>query len=288
MNRVCTLYRPLVLMLTILWAIGNLQAQEDSVVKEKHIYDSSENFFNWREEIDEAYYVAPANKNQRTIAKIAAYKRDKDFWYVDAVEKLENKYVLYEHIKDSLDNAKGERKDVRNSKVKQGSQNDEMMDEEVSVIMGDQHFFTPAVWVTIFLLLIVLFAGFIFLNKDNVLLRRNSRIKDDTGKKTEENIFSIPYAAAITNAEQAGDYTKAIRLRYLEIIRLMSEASVIQYQPDFTNMDYLAQLRRSKYLEGFITVTRHYEFSWYGKLLVTEATYKKIKEDFTAFKTILV
>lgn len=275
------------LLISTFMLVGVSRAQEDSIVQEKHIYDSSENFFNWRDDIDEAYYIIPSNKNQRASAKIAAYKKDEKFWYVNAIENIENKYILYGQRKDSLNNVNKNRKDQKQSNASKETARENNVDEEVSVMVDGQSYFTPSVWVTILLLLLVLFGGFIFLNKDNVLLRKNNRTLDKDDRKADENIFSISYATAILSAEQAGDYTKAIRLQYLEIIKLMSEAGIIAYQPDLTNMNYLAQLRRSQYKDGFITVTRHYEFSWYGKLSVTEPIYKRIRDDFAAFKTTL-
>ena len=279
-------YRISLLLAVCMMVLNYLHAQ-DSTFTEKHIYDSSENFFNWREDLDESYYINLSSGNPKALAKIQAYKKDKNFWYVDAIEELENKFIVYEQMRDSLAKTGSIIDDQQQAQAPSKKRGKGKVDEDVSVLMDSQSYFTPAVWVALLLLLLILLGGFIFFNKDNVLLRKNSRVKHMNEEEANENIFSIAYASAIAMAEQDGKYPRAIRLMYLEMIKLMSESAIITYQPDLTNMDYLAQLRKSRYFDPFITITRHYEFSWYGKREVTETTYKRIKEDFTAFKTIL-
>jgi len=273
------------LLICCILLMQNLFAQDTAVQAEKHIYDSSANFFNWREELDEPYYVKTSPISAGDQAKITAYKNDKNFWYVNAVEELEDRYIAYAQMSDSMARLNtSEKKENRslNNKKQQGE-----VDEEVSVLVNGSNMFTSTTWVTLLLLLLLAFLLFIFFNKDNVLLRTNRKIETLNIDGQPENIFSISYATAIAAAECDGKYARAIRLRYLEMIKLMSESGMLNYQPDLTNMDYLEQLRSSKYLDAFITITRHYEFGWYGKLVVNEVTYKKIREDFIHFKTAL-
>ena len=58
----------------------------------------------------------------------------------------------------------------------------------------------------------------------------------------------------------------------------------IRYQQDKTNMDYLMQLYNTEYYHDFFRITRHYEYSWYGRFAVSPDAYRLISQDMEQFQ----
>lgn len=128
----------------------------------------------------------------------------------------------------------------------------------------------------------VFLALVIYYMAESGLFRRKSRIPDDKGQDLEEmpeDIFAINYQKEIDKAVANGDYRLAVRLHYLQLLKLLSAKNLIRYEQDKTNMDYLMQLHNTAYYHDFFRVTLHYEYSWYGKFAVTAETYQLILQD---------
>lgn len=104
-----------------------------------------------------------------------------------------------------------------------------------------------------------------------------------TEEEMPENIFDINYPKEIDKAVAKGDLRLAVRLHYLQLLKCMSEKNIISYKQDKTNSDYLFSLMSTKLYDGFFRLTRHYEYTWYGKFEVTEEGYAFIKNEFDQY-----
>ena len=51
-------------------------------------------------------------------------------------------------------------------------------------------------------------------------------------------------------------YRGAVRLLYLQTLKIFSEANIIRYQPDYTNFSYVQQLFQTKFYDEFCTDRR--------------------------------
>jgi hypothetical protein len=143
------------------------------------------------------------------------------------------------------------------------------------------------------LLWLVIIAGFaifllMYLSGSNINLfrRKNVRINKEGNDEEliNEDIFAINYQKEIDKATRQGDYRLATRLRFLLILKNLSEKNIIQYKPGRTNFDYLQQLQATQYYPDFFRITRNYEYSWYGQFEVSENSYSIIKKDFESFE----
>ncbi len=76
----------------------------------------------------------------------------------------------------------------------------------------------------------------------------------------------------------------AVRILYLQTLKMLSEKNIITYQADFTNMHYMQQLSQTLFYKDFFTITRHYEYVWYGEFAVSESAFDRIKNDFTSIQ----
>lgn len=137
------------------------------------------------------------------------------------------------------------------------------------------------IWIVVGAVLIVILVW--FLNK-NILRRSATSLKTQAGVEEHENIFTINYNDVVQKALQAKNYRLAIRLQYLQILKLLSQKNIINYMPDKTNHDYMMQLRQTTYYDDFFALTRNYEYSWYGLFEVNEDAYKKVDKAFNKFQ----
>jgi len=87
----------------------------------------------------------------------------------------------------------------------------------------------------------------------------------------------------LRDALAEGNYTLAIRLYYLQIIKTLSERQVIQWARDNTNRDYLNQTRQHRLHPAFRAVTRTYEQVWYGNQTLDATTFAALEPDFKNF-----
>ncbi|GAB3307079.1 DUF4129 domain-containing protein [Hymenobacter humi] len=99
-----------------------------------------------------------------------------------------------------------------------------------------------------------------------------------------ENIHEVDFASRLAEAEEAGNLRLAVRLGYLQLLKTLTDRGHIQWQPDKTNHDYLAELPPAGPLrEAFREITRQFEFVWYGELALTGALYEQVRAGHRAF-----
>lgn len=135
---------------------------------------------------------------------------------------------------------------------------------------------------------IAVFVAFLIwylINNNVILFRRKPASLKEEEKEDDipEDIFSIQYKQAIQKALQNKNYRLAIRLQYLQLLKVMADKKIINYRPDRTNFDYLLQLRATDYYKDFFSVTRNYEYSWYGLFDISEQQYQKMEQGFDDF-----
>ncbi len=142
---------------------------------------------------------------------------------------------------------------------------------------------------SIIFLFVLAVTWFLINNQMNILGRSKQRIKSarETGSGGED-ILSSDLEKALRDAEAANDYRLAVRVRYLQLLKILSEHQLIQYRDDATNMEYLAQLYGKPCYPQFFSLTRHYEYAWYGEAEVTTEIYQQLVSDFASLhKTLL-
>jgi len=145
----------------------------------------------------------------------------------------------------------------------------------------------PGFQTFIWIVIIIAFVSFLllYLSQGNISLFRKSKIISDTQQvDSDENIFVINYQKEIDTAIAAGDYRLATRLLYLRLLKALSEKGIIKYTQDKTNFDYLAEASTKKWYPSFFTITRHYEYAWYGQFEVNADTFEVIRREFINFE----
>jgi hypothetical protein len=100
----------------------------------------------------------------------------------------------------------------------------------------------------------------------------------------DEDISGIDFNARIGKAVGEHDLRLAIRWQYLKQLHLLNEKKAITYQPFKTNIDYTQELTGSALQNTFITISRVYDYVWYGKYTITESEYHAFETEFKQFE----
>lgn len=105
----------------------------------------------------------------------------------------------------------------------------------------------------------------------------------------EENIIkNEDIQQLIKNALEDKNYRLAIRYYYLYILKIMSEKDLIDWQLQKTNDDYQQELSNSAYAKSFVTITRLYDYVWYGDFTIDEHKYSKAAEEFIKLQNNII
>lgn len=105
----------------------------------------------------------------------------------------------------------------------------------------------------------------------------------------EENIIkNEDIQQLIKNALEDKNYRLAIRYYYLYILKIMSEKDLIDWQLQKTNDDYQQELSNSTYAKSFVTITRLYDYVWYGDFTIDEPKYNKAAAEFIKLQNSII
>jgi hypothetical protein len=102
-----------------------------------------------------------------------------------------------------------------------------------------------------------------------------------------EDIHAVDFETRLAEAEAAGNYRLAVRLGYLQLLKNLTDAGLIRWQPDKTNHAYLAELPTGAVRAGFGEVTRQFEYVWYGELALSGRLYEQVRARHRALLTQL-
>jgi len=157
----------------------------------------------------------------------------------------------------------------------------------VDAAVGAMAFFLKLIpYLLLFFLIFLLIRFFIHANLRNM---KNAALqKSAVGLSEEENIIKNEniddlIQQAIANTE----YRLAVRYYYLQILKLLSEKEIITWELQKTNSDYLYELNQHDLKDPFATVTRWYDYIWYGDFEIDEIKYQKVAITFDALKNRL-
>ena len=108
-----------------------------------------------------------------------------------------------------------------------------------NTMLGD---WSNVVWYVLGFSAIVAIVLFVFYRHPELLhvLRRGAKAKEEY-EVVEDTIYGIDFPAAIAQAMSRGDYREAVRLSYLQALRHLSDANIIDWQPSKTPAQYVRE-----------------------------------------------
>lgn len=98
-----------------------------------------------------------------------------------------------------------------------------------------------------------------------------------------ENIHEIDYEQELQRLVAEGKFRLAVRLLYLRALKKLSDAELIEWQPEKTNYHYLTELREPALKNDFGKLTLQFDYIWYGDFPVDANRFEPINQSFNHF-----
>jgi len=126
----------------------------------------------------------------------------------------------------------------------------------------------------------------IFIQKDSFLFGKSGKsLADDSGgANDEQDLASTNWETLLQHAADNKDFRLAIRYSYMWLLQMLQQRSLIQYRIDKTNYEYYKELAETSYKQPFRQLSRQYEYVWYGRFDLSQATYAEYKQLFDHVK----
>ncbi|HEY2581859.1 MAG TPA: DUF4129 domain-containing protein [Mucilaginibacter sp.] len=115
------------------------------------------------------------------------------------------------------------------------------------------------------------------------IFRRNPLIANLPYSESLENIHQVDFDAEIEKATAQRNYRLAVRLLYLKCLKKLNDASVIKWQPEKTNNEYINELNNTEQRHTFKLLTRQFEYVWYGEFSIDAPVFRDINSLFQEF-----
>ena len=204
----------------------------------------------------------------------------------DAASKLNAESIdvaTYEKIKSEVDFSKT-KKAIRPKKKKK----EEVKKEETSLF--DLSFFQGA---RIFQVLsYILIIALVFFLVYFIFSRIESDKKFELSKEnleTEEieDINQLDTDSLLNQAIANGNYRLAVRMKFLSILKSLSQQEKIIWRKEKTNRDYSRELRSQSFGTEFQNVASIFDIVWYGKKQIPKETYEQIEVQMNSLSKLL-
>ncbi|PSL29685.1 DUF4129 domain-containing protein [Chitinophaga ginsengisoli] len=124
---------------------------------------------------------------------------------------------------------------------------------------------------------------YLYLKQNGYLFKRTKRDADKTVKLTEEELDVATYHQQIEQAISSGKFRVAVRLLYLQTLRVLVDKGIVTYSREKTNAAYLHSLVSTPWYKAFATLTLDYEYIWYGEMPVNNEQFNVIHRQFRQF-----
>ena len=210
------------------------ETSDTAVTGRENGYDTSGYFFNWKENTNEAFTQEKIGARISSDTTIQRLRNDDDFWYIKSIEGF----------KKNITRLRYDRK-YRDSLTKAG-----LLPPDEQVFTEEQNNSNNWISNLIWFIIIAVFVGavvyFLLSNKINLFSRGVARTNGEE-ITSEENLFSINYETLLAKYIAEKNYRLAVRILYLQLLKMLSEKNIITFQPQFTNTQYLQQLAGTRF-----------------------------------------
>lgn len=99
-----------------------------------------------------------------------------------------------------------------------------------------------------------------------------------------DDIHGIDFDAAIAAAAVKQNYRLAIRLLYLQTLKLLADNALIDWRINKTNAAYVQELKAHQGQLLFLQLTNYFDKAWYGESNVDAKQFDLLKELFSQFQ----
>ncbi|WP_266205975.1 DUF4129 domain-containing protein [Pontibacter kalidii] len=103
----------------------------------------------------------------------------------------------------------------------------------------------------------------------------------------EENIHEMDMKALIAEATAQRDYRKAVRLHYLQSLKLLTDRTLIEWKAGKTNRSYISEIKPGPIRQEFEQLTGMFEYVWYGGAALGDEVYTSAQAEFNQFDNLV-
>lgn len=120
----------------------------------------------------------------------------------------------------------------------------------------------------------------LILNKEGGWVFSRNTKKINVGLVDEENIHFINFKDVIASAKSKNEFRIATRYYYLWLLKSLSDRTIIEWDIEKTNTDYLFEIKNLALKKEFEFLSYIYDYCWYGEFELTEEDFTKAENHF--------
>lgn len=121
--------------------------------------------------------------------------------------------------------------------------------------------------------LVVLFLAYLYWRFRPKLFVRGGNEEEMAYDVQEDTIYGVDFKADIAKAMGSGDYRQAVRLVYLQTLLYLQNASLIDWQPSKTPVQYMRQVNNP----AFTTMSQHFMRVRYGNFEASKELFEEMQ-----------
>lgn len=123
------------------------------------------------------------------------------------------------------------------------------------------------------------------MNATGILGRNDSSINYSIGT---DDINAIDFDAAIEDSVSKLNYIMAVRLLYLQTLKILSDTNIIEWKINKTNANYITELNNHPQQSGFRYLTGVFDYVWYGNKKIDKEEFVQVHQLFKQFQQAIV
>lgn len=139
---------------------------------------------------------------------------------------------------------------------------------------------TNLVYVLIIIVVVFFIVRAIMNGEGRWVFGKRSDKKIVNHEDVETNIHIVNFKKLIAQAVTNNDYRLAVRYQYLDMLKKLSAAEIISYDPEKTNLEYTYEIKNDSMREQFQYTSYLYNYVWYGEFIIDKEQYEQAAESF--------
>lgn len=136
--------------------------------------------------------------------------------------------------------------------------------------------------------IIAILSVLIYFIAKHSIARQSSVLEiDDIPEMKTGDIREMKFDDLIGKALDNGQYRIAVRLLYLETLKMLTNRGFIDWKPHKTNQEYQYEMMRTSLGSHFDRLTLSYEYIWYGNFPIDQEGYDYVDGVFKHFQSFV-
>lgn len=181
--------------------------------------------------------------------------------------------ATYEEIKSEVDFSKTKKAIRPKKKKKKKEEKEKTSLFDLSFFQGARIFQVLSYILIIALVFFLVYFIFSRIEADKKFELSNENIEPDE----IEDISQLDTDTLLNQALASGNYRLAVRMKFLSILKSLSQQEKIIWRREKTNRDYSREVRSESFGTEFQNIASIFDFVWYGKKQIPKATYEHIE-----------